>query len=197
MSTTPQDRADEITEQQMREGAIGQATQSAQIDQARGGRSQTFIREMGDADISPPADADPDSTEAKLAAELSHHHVFGFITREEYEGLKITNQALAMQFKAEHPRPTGPSSKCTGRYRQEMLGEDKVVLTDDRAREADSTLGEESVRSMMQSKSIDATAFKGATQVKSVVATEGVGSGDDDGGLMSSLKGALGIGGED
>mgnify|MGYP000032398097 CR=1 FL=1 len=195
MSTTPKDRADEITEKQMREGAIGQATQSAQIDQARGGRSRTFITEMGDPDISAPEGAS--DLEQRLAAELSHHHVFGNITREEYEGLKITNQALAMQFKAEYPRPTGPSSKCTGEYRREMFGEDKAVLTDDLAREADSTLGEEGTRSMMQSKSVEAMALEVATRVKSVVATEGVGSDGGSDGLMGSLKGALGIGGDD
>ncbi|WP_435067700.1 hypothetical protein [Haloplanus sp. C73] len=195
MSSTPRDHADEITEQQLRNGAIGQATESAKIDQARGGRSQTFIAEMGDPGISP--DEGASDLERRLSAELSLHHVFGNITREEYEGLKITNQALAMQFKAEHPRAAGPSSKCVGRYRQEMFGEDKAVLTDDRAREADSTLGEEGVRSMMQSKSVDAMALEVATRVKSVVATEGTGGGNGSDGLMGSLKGALGIGGDD
>jgi len=190
-----QDFANERTEEQLRDGAIGQATQGAAFDQAPTGRPRTFIREMGDPGISAPEDAS--TFEQMLAAELSHHHVFGFITREEYEGLKIMNQALAMQVKAEHPRPTGPSSKCVGRYRREMFGEDKPVLTDDMARQVDSTLGEEGVRSMMQSKSVDATAFKGATQVKSVVATEGVGGSDDSGGWLSGMKSALGFGGDD
>lgn len=182
-------------EAQAREAAIGQARQGAAFDQAPTGRSQTFITEMGDPGIS--ADEDASQLEKELAAELSHHHVFGFITREEYEGLKIINQALAMQFKAERPRQTGPSSKCVGRYRKEMLGEDKDVLTDDKAREADSVLGEEGVRSMMQSKSVDATAFKGATTVRSVVGTENVGGSDDSGGWLSSMKSALGFGGDD
>jgi hypothetical protein len=195
MSTQAHDRSDEIKEQQVREGAIGQAAQSAQLDQARGGRAATFISEMGDPDISAPEGAD--GLEKLLAAELSRHHVFGNITREDFENHKIANQALAMQFKAEHPRQTGPSSKCTGRYRQEMLGERKQTLTDDLAREADSTLGEEGTRSMMQSKSVDGLALEVATRVKSVVATEGVGNSGGNGGLMSSLKGALGIGGDD
>ncbi|WP_251342428.1 hypothetical protein [Haloplanus halophilus] len=195
MSQTAQDIADERREQQLREGAIGQAAQSAQLDQAARGRPQTFIREMGDPDISAPADAS--NFEEMLAPELSHHHVFGNITREDFEGLKITNQGLAMQVKAEHPRKAGPSSKCTGQYRREMYGEDKVVLTDDKAREVDSTLGEEGTRTMMQSKSVEGMAFKGATQVKSVVKTEGAASDDDGGGLMDSIRGALGIGGDD
>lgn len=196
MSTTAQDLADERHEQQLREGAIGQAAQSAQIDQARGGRSETFIREMGDPDISPKPEAG--DLEERLAPELSHHHVFGNIKREDFENLKIANQALAMQVKAEHPRQAGPSSKCVGEYRRQMLGEDKVTLTDDRAREVDSTLGEEGTRTMMQSKSVDGMAFKGVTRVESVIATEGgAGSGESSGGLMSSLKGALGIGGDD
>jgi hypothetical protein len=194
MSTTPQDRADEITEQQMREGAIGQATQNAQLDQARGGRAATFISEMGDPDISAPETAG--SLEERLAPELSRHHVFGNITREDFEDLKIANQALAMQVKAEHPKQAGPSSKCTGEYRRQLLGEDKVTLTDDRAREVDSTLGEEGTRTMMQSKSVEGLALEVATRVKSVVATEGTGSSGGNGGLMSSLKGALGIGGD-
>jgi len=49
---------------------------------------------------------------------------------------------------------------------------------------------------MMQSKSVEGLALEVATRVKSVVATEGVGSSSGNGGLMSSLKGALGIGGE-
>jgi hypothetical protein len=195
MSTTHQDRADEITEQQMREGAIGQATQSAQIDQARGGRAATFISEMGDPDISAPEGAD--DFERELSAELSRHQVFGNITRDDFENHKIANQALAMQFKAEYPRPAGPSSKCTGRYRQELLGERKGTLNDGLAREADSILGEEGTRTMMQSKSVDGLALEIATRVKSVVATEGAGGSGGSGGLMSSLKGALGIGGDD
>jgi hypothetical protein len=194
MSTTAQDRADEITEQQMREGAIGQATQNAQLDQARGGRAATFISEMGDPDISAREGAG--SLEERLAPELSRHHVFGNITRDDFEDLKIANQALAMQVKAEHPKQAGPSSKCVGEYRRQLLGEDKVTLTDDRAREVDSTLGEEGTRTMMQSKAVEGLALEVATRVKSVVATEGTGSSGGNGGLMSSLKGALGIGGD-
>jgi hypothetical protein len=150
---------------------------------------------MGDPGITPEEDAS--GLKQKLAPELSHHHVFGNITRDDFESLKIANQALAMQFKAEYPRQTGPSSKCVGRYRREMFGEDKKTLTDDRAREADSVLGEEGVRSMMQSKSVDGMAFKGATQVKSVVATEGATASDDGGGMLAGLKDALGFGGGD
>lgn len=190
-----QDHADARENEQYRDAAIGQAAQSAGLDQAQGTPRRGFIREMGRPGISPATDAS--DLEKKLAAELSHHHVFGFITREEFEGLKITNQALAMQFKAEFPRVTGPSSKCVGRYRQEMFGEDKPPLTDDRAREADSVLGEEGVRTMMQSKSVDATAFKGATQVQSVVKAPTGGGGDDGGGMLSGLKEALGFGGGD
>jgi hypothetical protein len=191
---TAQEIANERTEEQARGAALGQATQQAQLDQAQSGRPRTFIREMGDPGITPPENAD--GLEKRLAPELSHHHVFGYITRDDFERLKIANQALSMQFKAEHPRQTGASSKCVGRYRREMFGEDKTVLTDDKAREADSVLGEEGVRTMMQSKSVEATAFKGATQVKSVVATEGVDNGDD-GGMLSGLKDALGFGGDD
>lgn len=194
MSQTAQEIAENRKDEQARNAALGQATQQANLDQAQRARPRTFIREMGDAGISP--DENATGLEKRLAPELSHHHVFGFITRDDFETLKIANQALSMQFKAEHPRPTGPSSKCVGRYRREMFGEDKTVLTDDKAREADSVLGEEGVRTMMQSKSVDATAFKGATQVKSVVATEGV-EGSDDGGMLSGLKDALGFGGGD
>jgi len=194
MSQTQKQRQKQQKKQQERNAAIAQATQSAQLDQAATGRSGTFISEMGDADITPGEDAT--GIEAHLAPELSRHHVFGYITREDLEGLKITNQALAMQYKAEHPRPTGPSSKCTGRYRKEMFGESTPVLTDDMAREADSVLGEEGVRTMMQSKSVEAMAFKGATQVQSRVMT-GDNGGDSGGGMLSGLKDALGFGGDD
>lgn len=191
--STPQQVKQQRQDEQAHQAALQQASQSAQLDQAAGGRSKTFIREMGDPDLSPPQDAT--GIERRLAPELSHHHVFGYIDRQEYEGLKIANQALAMQFKAEFPRQTGPSSKCTGSYRQEMFGERQPTLTDDKAREADSVLGEEGVRSMMQSKSVEGTAFKGATQVQSVVQTAGD-STDDSGGMLSGLKEALGFGGD-
>jgi hypothetical protein len=190
--------ADEIKdareEEQVREAAIGQASQSIGMDQARVPTPDTFIDQMGAPGISATEDAG--QLEQKLAAELSHHHVFSNIDRETWEGLKINNAALAMRVKSEHPPKSGPGSKCRGQYRREMFGEDAVTLTDARAREIDSALGEEGVRTMMQAKSIDGMAFKGATRVESVVHTDRGGS-DDSGSLLGGLKDALGFGGSD
>lgn len=191
-----EERAKQREKERREEAAIGQASQSvsATPGEPRIPTSQSFIREMGSPGISPAPDAS--DLEQKLAAELSHHHVFSNITRDDWEGLKINNAALAMRKKAEHPPKTGAGSKCRGAYRREMFGEDAVVLTDGRAREIDSVLGEEGTRTMMQSKSINGMAFKGATRVESVVTTDSDTDADGGGGgVLASLKDALGFGG--
>lgn len=162
--------------ERLEEQAMGQASQAAGMDPAARTKDASFLHEYGDADVSPRPDAS--EFEQRVSSELSHHHLFGNIDRRERKRLQILNQALAMQVKAEHPRPTGVSSKCTGWYREQIVGEDKPVLTDDMAREVDSTLGEEGVRSQMQSQAVNASAWKGLTRIQSVAMTDRRSEGD-------------------
>lgn len=176
-----------------RDMAMSQASQPG-IDQAGTTKNASFLREYGDPDISARPGAS--EFEEQVAAELSHHHLFGNIDLEERKRLQILNQAQAMQIKAEYPRAAGPSSKCTGRWREKMKGEDKPVLTDDMARQVDSTIGEEGVKSQMQSQAVNGSAWKGLTRIQSVAMTDQRGGSDSSGGVISRASDFLFGGGD-
>jgi len=183
-------------EEQLRDQAMNQAAQAG-IDQAGTTKNASFLREYGDPDISSRPGAD--EFEQRVAAELSHHHLFGNIDARERERLQILNQALAMQFKAEFPKPNGVSSKCTGQFRKAITGEDKPILQPDMARQADSTLGEEGVRSQMQSQAQGASAWRGLTRIQSVAMTDQRGGdvrGSGGGGVLGRAKQFLFGGGD-
>jgi hypothetical protein len=184
---------EEQTDQQLRDMAFQQAA-SGGMDQAQVTKSRTFIREYSDPDVSPRPGAD--EFEKLVAPELSQHHLYGNITEEEFLRQQPLNAALAMQVKAEFPRETGVSSKCTGSYREALTGERKPTLDDEMARKIDSTLGEEGVRKQMQSQSIGASAWKGLTQMKSVIKTATQGASDSGGGALGRAKSFL-FGGSD
>lgn len=176
------DRQREVArEQAERQTALGQAEQRAAMDQSPTVPNRSFFAEYGDADLSPPVDSTTDDVINWVAAELSHHNLYGNITQAERERLKILNAPLAMQIKAEFPARTGTSSKCVGRYRRELFGgapnaqreAEKPTMTPDMAREIDSAVGEEGVRTQMQSQSVNASAWKGITQIQSVAHTVG------------------------
>lgn len=174
-------------EHDTRTAALGQASQAAAVDQGAFIPNQSFLKEYGDPDIS--ASPNADAFEQRISTELSHHQLFGNITTEERERLQLLNQALAMQVKAEHPQPMGASSKCTGQYRKELLGEDAPTMTPDMARQVDSALGQEGIRSQMQSQAVNGSAWKGMTQIQSVAITDGSNSsGDDSTGFVGSAK---------
>lgn len=188
-------------ERQRREedAALSQAAEHARMDQGEPVPNRSFFSEYGDADISPPPGADSSDLISIVAAELSHHNLYGNITQAERERLQTLNAGLAMQVKAEFPAPSGASSKCVGRYRRELLGEDeaaKPTLTPDMAREIESAIGEEGVRSQMQSQSVNASAWKGITQIQSVAHTVTDGARDAAQGLVGRTKDLL-FGGDD
>lgn len=178
--------AEQREQERKRDHAMGQASQAAGMDPAARTNDASFLREYGDADISPRPGAT--GIEERVSAELSHHHLFGNIDRAERRRLQILNQALAMQVKAEYPRPTGASSKCSGWYRKKITGESKPVLSDDMAREVDSTLGEEGVRSQMQSQAVSGSAWKGLTRIQSVAMTDSRQDNSGSGGVFSRAK---------
>lgn len=174
-------------EHEERQAALGQASQAAAVDQGAVIPNRSFLKQYGDPDISPSPNAS--TFEERVSTELSHHHLFGNITIEERERLQLLNQALAMQVKAEHPQPMGASSKCTGQYRKELLGKDTPTLTPDMARQIDSALGQEGIRSQMQSQAVNASAWKGITQIQSVAYTDGSdSSGSESSGVVGSAK---------
>lgn len=172
-------------EQQRLDQAFSQAA-TAGFDQAEVHKSKQFFQAYSDPDISPQPGAT--GLERRVAPELSHHQLFGNIDRREFERKQPINQALAMQVKAEFPKQSGASSKCRGRYRELLLDERQPVLTDEMARKIDSTLGEDGVRSQMQSQSIDASAWKGITTMKSVVKTMGENASDAASGVLGRAR---------
>jgi len=186
-------QAEEQQNQQLRDMAFQQAATGG-MDQGRITKSRTFIREYSDPDVSPRPGAS--EFEKLVAPELSQHHLYGNITEEEFERQQPLNEALAMQVKAEFPRETGVSSKCTGEYREAIKGEQRPVLTDEMARKIDSTLGGEGVRKQMQSQSIGASAWQGITQMKSVIKTATEGASESAGGAVGRAKSFL-FGGSD
>lgn len=186
-------RNGEKAEQQRRDAGFSQASQGG-LDQAEVNKNRAFFESYSDPDIS--AGPKASAFEARVAPELSHHHLFGNIDRAEFERLQPLNQALAMQVKAEFPRRTGVSSKCTGQYRRRLVGDSNPVLNDEMARKVDSTLGEEGVRKQMQSQSIQASAWKGITTMKSVVKTMGENAKSAGSGALGRAKKFL-FGGSD
>jgi len=186
-------QAEEKQSQQLRDMAFQQAATGG-MDQGRITKSRTFIREYSDPDISPRPGAS--DFEKRFAPELSQHHLYGNITEEEFQRQQPLNEALAMQVKAEFPRQTGVSSKCTGEYREAIKGNDQPVLDDEMARHVDSTLGGEGVRKQMQSQSIGASAWQGITQMKSVIKTATEGASSSAGGAIGKAKSFL-FGGSD
>jgi len=180
------DRQLEAQEEQQKRDIAHQQAAQAGMDQAQVNKSPTFLREYGDPDISPRQGAS--STEQELAAELSHHHLFGNITREEFRRRQIQNRVSAMRKKAEHPKRAGATSKCTGTYRQRVFDDDAEVRTPEMEREIDSILGPGGVREQMQSQSIQASAWKGITQMKSVIQTAGSSAKDATAGALGRAK---------
>lgn len=170
---------------QARDAGISQATATG-YDQAEINQNKEFFESYSDPGISP--DPPASGLEKSLGPELSHHHLFGNIDRVEFEKLKLENAVLAMRKKAEHPRTAGVSSKCTGSRRRKIVGEDDVELTPERARKIDSTIGPRSVRSQMQSQSIEASAWKGITTMKSVVKTMGGKAKEASSGVLGRAK---------
>lgn len=196
MSTPEQQFSEQLDaqeEQQKRDMGFQQAA-SAGMDQAQINKSPTFLREYGDPDVSPRPGAS--DFEKIVAPELSQHHLFGNITRSEFRSRQMQNRVLAMRVKAEYPKRSGVSSKCHGRYRREMFGEAKPQRTEKMERKIDSTLGPGSVREQMQSQSIQASAWKGITQMKSVIQTAGNAASEHAGGALGRAKKFL-FGGDD
>jgi hypothetical protein len=172
-------------EQQKLDAGFAQAS-AAGLDQGQIHKDRRFFDSYRDPDISPGPAAT--QFEKRVKPELSHHQMFGNIDRAEFERRQPLNQALAMQVKAEFPRRSGPSSKCTGSYREALVGERQPTLTDEMARKIDSTLGEDGVRSQMQSQSIQASAWKGITTMKSVVKTMGENAKSASSGVLGRAK---------
>lgn len=170
-------------EQSERDLAVSNASEAA-ADAAQPTAHPGFFERFVRPGLSAPPGAG--GLEQRLAPELSHHHVMANIDEDERDRLQVLNQALAMQFKAEFPRRAGPSSKCRGAYRKMMWGDDQPVLDDEKARKADSALGEEGVRSMMQSGAVKSRVFDGFTKIQSVAIAE------NSGGSGSGSKGAVG-----
>jgi hypothetical protein len=187
-------QAEEQQAQQLRDMAFNQVAQTGGMDQGQVTKSRTFVREYSDPDISARPGAS--DLEEIVAPELSQHHLYGNITEEEFLRQQPLNSALAMQVKAEFPSQTGTSSKCTGEYRRELTGQDKPVLNNEMARKIDSTLGEEGVRKQMQSQSVNASAWKGITQMKSVIKTATQSASKSAGGALGRAKNFL-FGGSD
>lgn len=180
-------------EQQKADMGFQQAAQAG-MDQAKVTKDASFINEYGDPDVSPDADASP--FEKRVKPELSHHHLFGNITREEFRRRQFQNRVLAMRVKAEFPKRSGVSSKCHGSYRQEVFGEARPRRTEEMERKIDSTLGPGSVREQMQSQSIQASAWKGITQMKSVIETAAHKGAEHAGGALGRAKKFLFGGGD-
>lgn len=204
MSQAQQQRIDAAREVEQerdeRQTALSQASEAARMDQGAQVPNQTFFSEYGRADLSAPPTASEDDVIQVVSAELSHHNLYGNITPEERDRLQILNAALAMQIKAEFPAPMGASSKCVGRYRAELFDDpdeaNTPILSADMAREIESAVGEEGVRSQMQSQSVNASAWKGITQIQSVAHTVGEGARDAAGGVVSRAKDLLFGGGD-
>jgi hypothetical protein len=161
-----------------RDLAAGQAAEAG-ANAAPAAAHPGFFERFARPGLSAPADAD--GLEQKLSAELSHHHLVANIDSDERDRLQLLNQALSMQVKAEHPPKAGPASKCVGAYRQMMFGDDRSVLSDAKARSVDSALGEEGVRSMMQSGAVNGRVFDGFTKIQSVAIAEGADGGGSKG----------------
>jgi len=185
-------------EQQRRDMAFNQAAQAGGVDQAATTQNPSFMREYSDPDISPRPGAT--EFEKRVAPELSQHQLFGNISRAEFEARKPLNDLLAMQMKAEFPRRSGPSSKCTGEYRRILTGtpehQHPPVLTPDMARRIMSAVGEEGVKLEQLSGAIDGTTKEALTQIQSSVYTDTGGQGGgggSSGGIAQSAKNLLGF----
>ena len=198
MSEAQQIQRDIDKERAERQMAMEEAA-SAGADQARLGREQTLLDQVGDPDIDPPPTAEEHDITEILSAELSQHNALSNITREEYEDRKLLHQVLAMQVKAEYPAQSGVSSKCVGEYRRALLGDgegSKKPLSDKLARKIDSTLGEEGVKTQMTALSINAKAFDGITTSRAYASIGSDGSSGSGGGIIDSAKSFLGFGGD-
>lgn len=172
-------------ERQKTEGAISQAATSG-YDQAEINKNRAFFEEYSDPDVTP--DPNASDMEKRMAPELSHHHLFGNIDQAEYERRMLDNQVLAMRVKSEFPRPSGVSSKCTGEYREAIAGDEKPVMSPEMNRHVDSILGPQGVRAQMQSQSIQASAWKGITTMKSVIETMGENAKSASAGALGKAK---------
>jgi len=183
---TPFEEQIEAQEQQQTADMGFQQAAQAGMDQAKVTKDASFINEYGDPDVSADADASP--FEQRVKPELSHHHLFGNITREEFRSRQFQNRVLAMRVKAEYPKRAGVSSKCHGSYREDVFGQEKPQRTEEMERKIDSTLGPGGVREQMQSQSIQASAWKGITQMKSVIETAAHKGAEHAGGALGRAK---------
>jgi hypothetical protein len=182
---------------QMRGAAIQQGQQASQSPAMMGGQpSKEFIEVIGSPDISDPEDAD-DDLERLVATETSRLEMFANITEEEYVAKKLLNQNIAEGIKHQEFVPQkGMGSKCKGAYRSIVTGDpdegNRKALSPDMARRVDGAVGEESVRSQMQSGSIRAKFFEGLTQMQTAVFAGDKGTaaanGASSGGLVGGAK---------
>ena len=183
-------------EAQMRGAAIQQAQQGAQSPAMMGGQpSKEFVEVIGDPDISDPDDPE-DDLDKLVATETSRMEMFANITEEEYQSKKLLNQNISEGIKLQEFVPqNGMGSKCKDAYRAIVTGNPdertRKTLSPDMARRVDGAVGEESVRSQMQSGSIRAKFFEGLTQMQTAVFDgEGLSAsnGASSGGLVGGAK---------
>lgn len=184
-------------ESQLRGAAIQQGQQAAQAPGMVGGQpSKEFIEVIGSPDISDPDDPD-DDLEQLVATETSRLEMFANITEEEYEAKKLLNQNISEGIKLQEFVPQkGMGSKCSGAYRAIVTGDpseaSRETLSPDMARRIDGAVGEESVRSQMQSGSIRAKFFDGLTQMQTAVfagdSNSVAGNGASSGGIVGGAK---------
>lgn len=123
-----------------------------------------LIELLGDPDV------DPEVRE-QAKTELSRLHMFSNITEEEWDRRQPLHRNKADRMKAEHPRDTGPGSKCTGEVRKIMTEEDaeKGALTPERARGYDGAM---EVRSSAEALSIGAKAIDNVTKMYAITGRE-------------------------
>lgn len=172
-------------DQQQRAAAIEQADPRA----LAGLRDEGLIETLLDPDVSTDDDEDDDLS-AALKTMLSRMHVLGNITREDHEARKPLNENRAERLKAEHPPAAGIGSKCTGEFREIVVGEGmKEPLTPDRARRLEEAAD---VRTKMESLSVGGKAFDGVTRIQSAVYTErDEHDGDGGGSALSRARSLL------
>lgn len=131
------------------------------------------IETLLDPDVSSDDDLD-DDLGSYLKTMLSRVNMLANITREDWEANRPLHRNRADRLKAGRPSVTGAGSKCTGEFREIVVGEDAEPLTPDQARRLDEAA---EVREKQESLAIGGKAFDGMTKIQSAVYTE---RGDDE-----------------
>lgn len=195
-----QDQYIDAQRQMAEEGQLRElaSTQAASPEALRGLRDKRFLEILGDADIVDDDDSE-DDLDALLATETSRVNVLANLDDDEYFAHRILNQNVADRVVKELIPLSGPGSKCTGEFRAIMLGDPAEELrprrTPEMVRRVHSALGEEGVRTAMQSLAKDGRAFDGVTKIHAVAETEQSGNtngaGSSGGGLFARTKNLL------